>query len=162
MISQGAWPVAAWRAVTDTWTQSLQRLLALAHRWMSCLGDLHNKAVIYLHWQTGTLRGSRAKTLVGHFTLHWLHWVGLVSLPSCVSNEPDTGPYQHSDPGARGNMWPGSQLIRRRTLGSRKMCCHCRHTGTVARPFRSGVWVAVLLHRYASPFKPNVFDLKDR
>lgn len=129
---------------------------------MSCLGDLHNKVAIYVHWQTGTLRGSQAKTHVGHFTLHWLHWLVLVSPPSCVSNEPDTGPYQHSDPGARGNMWPGSQLIRRRTLGSRKMCCRCRHTGTVARPFRSGVWVAVLLHRYASPFKPNVFDLKDR
>lgn len=79
-------------------------------------------------------RGQRLSTAVQ--SLGWLS-----PLQGALAVSHTFGPYQHSDPAARGNMWLGSQLIRRRTWGSRKTCCRCRHTGTVARPFRSGVAV---------------------
>lgn len=73
----------------------------------------------------------------------------------------DIGPHQHSDPGARGNMWPGSQSVRRRTWENRKTCCRCHRTGTVGRPCRGGASVALLLlplllHRCPLLFEPKV------
>lgn len=84
--------------------------------------------------------------------------LGLVKW-STIAPSQGIRPYQHSDPAARGNMWPGLQWVRRRTWGNRKKCCRCRHIGTVGRPFRSGARdpLLLLLHRGASPFRADAF-----